>query len=290
MLKLFAIRWIMGWLNNRNISRNAQNKYNIYYVKLNDCNTPYSKPTKDLRMNPFHFRTCIWISAIVFLLSLPGIAETDDGSAVEAGIWTMDYAKAVQVAKEKKLPILLNFTGSDWCGWCKLMARSVFAKEAWKRYAKDNLILVTIDFPRDPNIVPKKYKERNNQLQYKYGVTGYPTYIIVDEDGATILGKLGAGRNKTPESFIRELKTLLKFRDVEIEAFVEELPPDLAKSYKTTIGKLKTLRDELTNWLKTRPPKTEENISIYNNYLAQIENAKQQFKDVEALAAKAIAL
>ena len=66
-----------------------------------------------------------------------------------AGEWTSDFEAAKKTSKEKNLPMMLDFTGSDWCGWCKLMDRKVFAEKAWDDWAKTNVVCVTIDFPRD---------------------------------------------------------------------------------------------------------------------------------------------
>ncbi len=124
----------------------------------------------------------------------------------EAGHWTMDFDAAVKLAAEKKLPMMLNFTGSDWCGWCKLMDKNVFAEEVWQKFAADKVVLVTLDFPKDKTIVPEKYVSRNNELKDQFGVRGFPTYVVLDSDGKTKLGQLGAGKDKTPATFIDEFK------------------------------------------------------------------------------------
>ena len=144
-----------------------------------------------------------------------------DGASV--GVWTMDFDAAVKLAGEKKLPLILNFTGSDWCGWCKLMDKNVFAEEAWKTYAKENVLLVTLDFPQDKSVVPEKYVARNKALQEKFGVRGYPTYVVLDNDGDTKLGQLGAGRDKTPSSFIEEFKGVVRMSAGAIEAYAKAL-------------------------------------------------------------------
>jgi protein disulfide-isomerase len=150
------------------------------------------------------------------LMGLLALAAQEDGvdaillEGVKAGRWTMDFDAARKDAARKNLPLLLNFTGSDWCGWCKVMDDSVFHKDEWKEFAADHVVLVTIDFPRDKNIVPAKWKERNSQLKKHFGVRGYPTYVIVAPDGTTKLGHLGANGGKTPESFIKEFRKILK--------------------------------------------------------------------------------
>ena len=110
------------------------------------------------------------------------------------------------MAAEKKLPILLNFSGSDWCGWCKLMEKNVFSEPKWKDYAKDNLMMVVLDFPKNTKLVPEKFVKRNDELKAKYEVEGFPTFIVLDDDASTVLGQLGAGQDTTPESFAAEVR------------------------------------------------------------------------------------
>jgi len=69
--------------------------------------------------------------------------------------------------------------------------------------------MVLIDFPRDKSAVPEKYKEQNNTLKERYEIRGYPTFVLLNPDGQTELGRLKAGRNKIPASFIGEVKALL---------------------------------------------------------------------------------
>ena len=126
------------------------------------------------------------------------------------GVWTQDIDAAKELAKEKGLPLFLNFTGSDWCGWCMLMDRQVFSTAEWKRYAKDSLVLVTIDFPKNERLVPKKYVERNQALAKTYRVSGYPTYVLLSSDGQKTLGRFGASEDATPQKFISGIKDATK--------------------------------------------------------------------------------
>jgi protein disulfide-isomerase len=141
---------------------------------------------------------------------LEGLSKDDfDIAGAAAGRWTMDLEAAKKLAAAKQLPILLNFTGSDWCHWCKLMEKNVFTQPDWKVYAKDNIIMVLIDFPRDKTMVPEQYKVRNDALKEQYKISGYPTFVLLKPDGTTELARLKAGRDKTPSSFIEEVKALL---------------------------------------------------------------------------------
>jgi nucleoredoxin len=140
-------------------------------------------------------------------------APADDGrpaiSGAEVGVWTQDLAAAQILAKEKQLPLLLNFTGSDWCGWCKLMDRNVFSQDEWKQWAKKNIVLAYIDTPRDKSLVPEKFVGRNQQLAQQYSVSGFPTYILLKADGQSEIARLGASREATAQSFILDLKKAL---------------------------------------------------------------------------------
>lgn len=131
-------------------------------------------------------------------------------SDVKVGVWTQDWDAALQTALEKKLPVLVNFTGSDWCGWCKLMDREVFSKDAWKKYAEKNLILVKIDFPNNKTLVPEKFVGRNKKLAKNFGIRGFPTFVLLKPDGKSEYGRLGASRTITPEIFIQRVEKKIK--------------------------------------------------------------------------------
>ncbi len=212
-------------------------------------------------------------------------AETEEASkaidvqteGAKVGHWTMDFEAAMQMAEEKNLPLFLNFTGSDWCGWCKLMDENVFAKAEWKEFAAENVMLVTIDFPRDKSIVPEKYVERNNALKAQFGVRGYPTYVVLDSDGETKIGQLGAGRDKTPETFIAEFKAVVRFSRSNIEAYVKA-NPDKAEAYMTAIKNVEDAKKNLTDWLATSPERNEENTKKFEALRNAIQSAEAELE------------
>jgi thioredoxin-related protein len=196
------------------------------------------------------------------------------------GQWTMDFDAATKTAAEKKLPLLLNFTGSDWCGWCKLMDEEVFAKEDWKKFAADNTMLVTLDFPKDDTIVPEKYKARNEKLKEQFGVGGYPTYIILDSDGKTVLGQLGAGKEKTPASFIEEFKAAVKLSDANVAAYIKA-NPDKADAFKAAIAETRDADKALDDWIATSPERNEENTKLFEGFKARITAANEKLGEFE---------
>lgn len=190
----------------------------------------------------------------------------------KVGHWTMDYDAAVKLAAQKKLPLMLNFTGSDWCGWCKLMDENVFAKPEWQKFAAQNAILVTLDFPKDKSIVPEKYVSRNEQLKNQFKVEGYPTYVILESDGKTQIGQLGAGQDKTPKSFIAEFQGVIKTSPAGIAAYIKE-NPSKATAFKKAIAEVEASKKELMDWIATRPERNEANTKKFEQFQKQIQAA-----------------
>ena len=110
--------------------------------------------------------------------------------AAHAETWTSDYAAAVKKAKAENKLVLLDFTGSDWCIWCKRIDADVFSKDSFKAYADKNLVLVTVDFPQGKPL-PAAVKAQNDALAKQYGVEGFPTLIVLDASGKVIFTQTG---------------------------------------------------------------------------------------------------
>jgi protein disulfide-isomerase len=127
--------------------------------------------------------------------------------SASAGEWLTDLPKAQAQAKQEKKLVLLDFTGSDWCGWCIKLKGEVFDLKEFKDYADKNLVLVEVDFPRKKELSAEQ-KQANNALQEKYGIEGYPTIIVLDGDGKKV-GKLGYMKGG-PKAFIAALEKLKK--------------------------------------------------------------------------------
>ncbi len=120
--------------------------------------------------------------------------------------WQTDLAKAQAQAKKENKLVMLDFTGSDWCGWCKKLNAEVFSKSDFADYAKKNLVLVEVDFPRFKKLSGDQQKA-NNALQEKYKIEGYPTIIVLDGEGKQV-GQLGY--MSSPKPFIDQLDKMKK--------------------------------------------------------------------------------
>jgi protein disulfide-isomerase len=120
--------------------------------------------------------------------------------------WQTDLPKAQAQAKKENKLVMLDFTGSDWCGWCKKLNAEVFSKSEFSDYAKKNLVLVEVDFPRFKKLSEAQQKA-NNALQEKYKIEGYPTIIVLDGEGKQV-GQLNY--MSSPKPFIEGLEKMKK--------------------------------------------------------------------------------
>lgn len=102
-----------------------------------------------------------------------------------AAEWETDFAKASETAKSAGKYMLLDFSGSDWCGWCMKLDKEVFQKSAFKEFAKQNLVCVLVDFPQQKP-QSQQTKEQNKTLAKKYAIEGYPTIIILSPNGELV--------------------------------------------------------------------------------------------------------
>jgi hypothetical protein len=161
------------------------------------------------------------------------------------------------------------------------MQEKVFNQKKWDNWAKSNIVLVTLDFPKDQSIVPEKYKSRNQALQSEMGVRGYPTYILLDSDGRTKLGQLSAGQDKTPESFIGEVQQSLRSSSSAIDKFAKTLSKKQGKAYKKYWAGLKKTQSERDSWLATIPEESETNLKKFDSFNTKIKDYEGKIRAVE---------
>lgn len=140
-------------------------------------------------------------------LGLAILAAWSVSSASASPGWLTDYKQAQAEAKANKKLVLINFTGSDWCGWCIKLDREVFTKPEFQEYAKKNLVLLELDFPRGKQLSAAE-KNQNQELAQKYQVQGFPTIVVLNAEGRQVgeLGYVPGG----PSAFIAELEKIPK--------------------------------------------------------------------------------
>ncbi|MBR9920673.1 MAG: thioredoxin fold domain-containing protein [Bacteroidetes bacterium] len=125
----------------------------------------------------------LFAAAILLAVGIFAFKPTQTKTVVDNSeiTWVTDYDQAVADARDEGKEILLFFTGSDWCGWCKKLQADVLQKEAFVAYANENLICVELDFPKRTPL-PQEIRQQNKSLQGKYGVRGYPSMRLLNAD------------------------------------------------------------------------------------------------------------
>ena len=127
-------------------------------------------------------------------------------AAVAGEGWETDFEKASAAAKKDGKYMLLDFSGSDWCGWCIKLDKEVFSQDAFKKYADENLVPVTLDFPRKKE-QSKEEKKQNEALAEKYKIRGFPTVIVLSPDG-DLVGQTGYQKGG-PDAYVDHLKEMI---------------------------------------------------------------------------------
>ena len=94
--------------------------------------------------------------------------------------WYTDLNEASKISAKTNKPLMLFFTGSDWCGWCVRLQKEVFLTDDFKKWAVDNVILVDVDFPKDKSNQSVALQNQNNLLARQYEVRGYATVWFVE--------------------------------------------------------------------------------------------------------------
>ena len=158
----------------------------------------------------------MWNKIIIFcfLLSINNSFAQKEG-------WIENFPEAFELSVEQGKPILANFTGSDWCGWCIKLDNAVFQTDTFKTWAKENVILLELDFPRRKKLDPE-IEANNNYLQSIFKVRGFPSIWIftvqqqedkkfsinaqVDERGN---GWQKMGYMSSPDAFIQQAKNVI---------------------------------------------------------------------------------
>ncbi|HLT93694.1 MAG TPA: thioredoxin family protein [Membranihabitans sp.] len=153
------------------------------------------------------FVLVIWTSVLLTAQSLDTYKAHNEG-------WMVSIEKAQAISKESGKPIMANFTGSDWCGWCKRLTANVFSKPEFKEWAKDNVVLLELDFPRRTKL-PSEIQAQNQSLQRAFQVTGYPTVWVFylqenAQTGQIDINPIGrTGYKPSAKEFIDEVEGMI---------------------------------------------------------------------------------
>ena len=136
----------------------------------------------------------------VLLLASTAFAAAPEKSAK----WLDDFAAAKTEAKKAGRPILIDFTGSDWCPWCIKFDEDILSTGKFAAYAESKLVLVLADFPNH-TAQSTALKQSNQELAAKFQANGYPTFVLLNSSGTEIGRQVGYLRGG-PDAFITELE------------------------------------------------------------------------------------
>lgn len=121
------------------------------------------------------------LRATCVLLLCSGLASAEG--------WLTSFDQAKAESKKTGKPILMDFTGSDWCIWCQKLKQEVFSTPEFTAWASKSVVLLELDYPRKAPQA-ESVKKQNSELAEKYNIEGYPTVLFVNADGK-VLGQSG---------------------------------------------------------------------------------------------------
>jgi thioredoxin-related protein len=150
--------------------------------------------------------------ALLLLISFQGYSQ-DYIEEVEPNItWLTDIDEAKALSENTKKPIVMYFTGSDWCGPCKLLKKDFFSSDKFEKMA-EGLVLLKVDIPRRIDIISKEQYEKNTALVHKFNKqNGYPNLVAINPKG-DVLGSLSG------YTFLRETDRHFAFIESVIENY-----------------------------------------------------------------------
>lgn len=122
--------------------------------------------------------------------------------------------EALSAAREQKRAVMVDFTGTDWCPACIHLRHKVIDTPAFEQALGNQLVLVSVDFPRTPalkeKITPEQWEEREEMLR-SYNIEGLPAVVLMDAEGLPFA--LIEGARRTPEDYIPLVQKALKVRE-----------------------------------------------------------------------------
>lgn len=154
------------------------------------------------------------------------------GTALAGGEgWTHDFEAAKKQAAAENKDLIIDFTGSDWCGWCIKLNEEVFSHDEFKTGVKDKYVLVELDYPQDKSKLSEETQKQNAELKDKYQPKGFPTILLTDASGKPY-AKTGyqAGGPEKYVTHLDELQESKEARDNAIEAAAKAEGVDKAKA------------------------------------------------------------
>lgn len=144
-------------------------------------------------------RPALLVAVAAFIAVAPFVVAADKTESVS---WTDDFKAVLAESKKTGKPILIDFTGSDWCGYCVKQHAEVFSKPEWQKWAAENVILFTADYPQKAQ--KAAVKKQNAELKERYAPRGFPTILFIDAKGTELGRWAGYGPGSGAEAWIKK--------------------------------------------------------------------------------------
>ena len=228
---------------------------------------------------------CLLLLVLNVVMAAPEVLTL----GAEPGVWSMDIEEVMLQAKNRKMPVLLLFTGSDWCHWCKKLDEEFLSKTVWQQFAKENLMLGYLDFPKDEKKVPEQFRARNHEMAEKFGIEGYPTLVLVDENGGKITN-IKIPFNEKPERFVFELRQPLRFLPRHFNQLTTTMPEAKKNAMmaertkmeqnKKRIEDLKKEIERLTDEINVLDEKTDNEMDLWI-VQSRLPEKAEEFKEFQ---------
>ncbi|MBT8035976.1 MAG: thioredoxin family protein [Verrucomicrobiae bacterium] len=156
--------------------------------------------------------------------------------------WMTDFEAAKKKAASENKDLLVDFTGSDWCGWCIKLNKEVFSHDPFKKGVADTFVLVELDFPKDTSGISEATQKQNAALKKKFKIRGFPTILLLDAKGLPFArtGYQAGG----PEKYVAHLDTLRAKRVARDQGFAAAAKLTGVEKAKALVGVIKSLPDE----------------------------------------------
>ncbi|SEB78017.1 Thioredoxin-related protein [Tenacibaculum sp. MAR_2009_124] len=119
--------------------------------------------------------------------------------------WESTFEIAKKRAKQERKPILIYFSGSDWCGPCIKLDNELFHTKKFQDYSKDKFILYMADFPRNKDLVSGKVSKTNKKLSKKYN-NSFPMVLVISKKGKVLGERRGS---YLPDSYYSFFESVL---------------------------------------------------------------------------------
>lgn len=163
-------------------------------------------------------------------------------------VWETDWSKALEKAGKSGQPVLVDFTGSDWCPGCIYLRKNIFDTDAFAKYAEDNnFVLVELDFPRTEGKMPPEQLKFHEELMRRYGISVFPSVLMMEGNGAPYAKIVGPSR--TVEEYLKKLETAgetrLKLKEAVAAARALEGKEKLVQAIKLLPEDLQPYQKEL---------------------------------------------